>query len=109
MPMRLQMEQAILSEFQRLPTLHSDFIGLETMLGIDEEIGFEDFLTGAAFYPHPIYFIPCAHSSPRSHFPRVWCRHASSYGKQVGALKFAEKIYNFIGYVLYKTFFSPVL
>ena len=62
MPMRLQMEQAILSEFQRLPTLHSDFIGLETMLGIDEEIGFEDFLTGAAFYPHPIYFIPCAHS-----------------------------------------------
>jgi len=45
MPMRLQMEQAILSEFQRLPTLHSDYVGLETMLGIDEDIGFEDFLT----------------------------------------------------------------
>jgi len=45
MPMRLQMEQAILSEFQRLPSLHSDFTGLETMLGIDEDIGFEDFLS----------------------------------------------------------------
>jgi len=42
MPLRLQMEQTILSQIQRLPGLHSSFAGLETLLGKDEEIGFED-------------------------------------------------------------------
>jgi len=44
MPLRMQMEQSILSEFQRLPSLTSELVGLETMLGIDEDLGFEDFL-----------------------------------------------------------------
>lgn len=42
--MRLQMEESILSNFQRLPTLKSEFVGLSTSLGLDEEIGFSDFL-----------------------------------------------------------------
>lgn len=44
--MRLQMEESILSNFQRLPTLKSEFVGLSTSLGLDEEIGFSDFLRG---------------------------------------------------------------
>jgi proteasome maturation protein len=43
-PMRLEMEQAILSQFQRLPGLKSNFVGLETLLGRDEEIDFGDYL-----------------------------------------------------------------
>jgi proteasome maturation protein len=44
MVMRLQMEKEILSQFKRLPGLHSSFVGLETMLGTGEDIDFEDFL-----------------------------------------------------------------
>jgi len=44
LPLRLQMEQQILTQFQRLPGLHSEFVGLETLMGDDEDIQFEDFL-----------------------------------------------------------------
>jgi len=44
LPLRLQMEQQILTQFQRLPGLHSEFVGLETLLGTDEDIQFEDYL-----------------------------------------------------------------
>ncbi|PRP80149.1 proteasome maturation factor UMP1 family protein [Planoprotostelium fungivorum] len=42
--LRLQTEQAILSQFQRLPGLQSEFSGLQTMLGQDETIELEDYL-----------------------------------------------------------------
>jgi proteasome maturation protein len=44
MAMKLSMERAILSQFQRLPGLPSEFTGLETVMGLDEELGFEDIL-----------------------------------------------------------------
>lgn len=40
------MEESILTNFQRLPTLKSDFVGLSTTLGVDEELGFADYLRG---------------------------------------------------------------
>jgi len=42
--LRLQTEKAILSKFQRLPALPSEFAGLETISGTDEDLGFEDYL-----------------------------------------------------------------
>mmetsp|Transcript_2404 Transcript_2404/g.5186 ORF Transcript_2404/g.5186 Transcript_2404/m.5186 type:complete len:127 (+) Transcript_2404:67-447(+) len=42
--LRLQMDRAILAQFQRLPGMHSNFSGLDTLLGRDEDIGFEDYL-----------------------------------------------------------------
>eukprot|EP00027_Filamoeba_sp_ATCC50430_P008107 CAMPEP_0168550756 /NCGR_PEP_ID=MMETSP0413-20121227/5811_1 /TAXON_ID=136452 /ORGANISM="Filamoeba nolandi, Strain NC-AS-23-1" /LENGTH=126 /DNA_ID=CAMNT_0008581241 /DNA_START=30 /DNA_END=410 /DNA_ORIENTATION=- len=44
MCVRLQMEKTILSQFQRLPTLHSEFVGLETIEGRDEQIDIDDYL-----------------------------------------------------------------
>jgi len=44
MAARLQIEQGFLSEFQRLPSLQTSFVGLETMMGIDEDLGFSDYL-----------------------------------------------------------------
>jgi hypothetical protein len=40
------MEREILSQFHRLPVLESSYVGLETVLGIDEDIDYEDFLNG---------------------------------------------------------------
>jgi hypothetical protein len=42
MPIRLNTEKAILSQFQRLPGIHSEMPGLEILLGRDEDIDFED-------------------------------------------------------------------
>src|SRR5688572_23446763 len=44
--MRMQMEKTILSQFRRLPGLPSEFVGLETILGEDETIDFDDYLQG---------------------------------------------------------------
>lgn len=52
LPLRMQMEQTILSQFQRLPALQSEFCGLETLLGKDEEFGFEDYLNGYFLIKH---------------------------------------------------------
>jgi hypothetical protein len=43
------MEHAVLSQFQRHPALRSEFCGLETILGMDESISFEDYLNGSFF------------------------------------------------------------
>lgn len=65
--LRLQMDRAILAQFQRLPGMHSNFSGLDTLLGRDEEIGFEDYLNGACLH-HSVAVVAavelrCAHVS----------------------------------------------
>jgi len=45
-PMRLQVEHAIFSQYHRLPGLHSEFCGLDTLMDRDETLGFEDILQG---------------------------------------------------------------
>ena len=51
---RLEMEKEILGQFQRLPVLESSFVGLETVLGTDEDIEYEDFLSGTcSLLPSP--------------------------------------------------------
>jgi len=49
MPLRLQMEAAILSQFQRLPGIKSEFVGLEILLGTDEDITVEDVFNDPEF------------------------------------------------------------
>lgn len=44
MMMRRKMEEALLSRHQRLPGLKSEFVGLSTLLNMDEDFGFEDCL-----------------------------------------------------------------
>eukprot|EP00455_Lapot_gusevi_P019392 TRINITY_DN2076_c0_g1_i1.p2 TRINITY_DN2076_c0_g1~~TRINITY_DN2076_c0_g1_i1.p2 ORF type:complete len:149 (-),score=51.49 TRINITY_DN2076_c0_g1_i1:218-610(-) len=44
LPMRMEMEEAILGQFRRLPGLQSSMLGLNTMLQRDETIEFNDFL-----------------------------------------------------------------
>lgn len=44
--LRFQMETALFSQFQRLPGLQSEFCGLETAMGLDDELSFGDFLNG---------------------------------------------------------------
>ncbi|KAK2550888.1 Proteasome maturation protein [Acropora cervicornis] len=46
-PLKLQMERAMASKIQRLPCLPSSMIALDTLMGTDECIGFEDFLNVA--------------------------------------------------------------
>eukprot|EP00743_Colponemidia_sp_Colp-15_P001981 GILK01002154.1.p1 GENE.GILK01002154.1~~GILK01002154.1.p1 ORF type:complete len:126 (+),score=14.27 GILK01002154.1:228-605(+) len=48
LPLRLNMERSILAQFGRLPGLPSSHVGLDTMLGRDEEIVFEDYLNDSA-------------------------------------------------------------
>lgn len=48
--MRLRMDRALLAQAQRAPGLASSFAGLDTFLGRDYTIGFEDFL-GSTFAP----------------------------------------------------------
>lgn len=44
MPIKMHMEEKILSQFRRAPGLPSSHLGLETMLGVDTDIDFADFL-----------------------------------------------------------------
>ncbi len=44
--MRMRMDETILSQFQRLPGLRSEFCGLDTLLNRDEDFAFEDYLNG---------------------------------------------------------------
>lgn len=64
--MRLELETAILSQYQRLPGFHSEFVGLDILRRNDETIGFEDILNGSL----PISFILpiCFRSDPRDSF-----------------------------------------
>ncbi|CAH3127119.1 unnamed protein product [Porites lobata] len=43
-PLKLQMERSVASKIQRLPCLPSSMVALDTLMGIDESLGFEDFL-----------------------------------------------------------------
>eukprot|EP01091_Cochliopodium_minus_P009819 TRINITY_DN2508_c0_g1_i1.p1 TRINITY_DN2508_c0_g1~~TRINITY_DN2508_c0_g1_i1.p1 ORF type:complete len:125 (-),score=24.12 TRINITY_DN2508_c0_g1_i1:147-521(-) len=43
-PMRLHMEQKLVSQFQRIPNLKTSYLGLEILRGDDEDIDFEDYL-----------------------------------------------------------------
>jgi len=43
-PLEQQLEEGILRGIHRLPPLHSEFVGLSTLLDTDEDITFEDFL-----------------------------------------------------------------
>lgn len=52
-PLRLKMERELLSSFQRLPGLPSSLVGLETVLGRDETIEFEDIFNLDANAPVP--------------------------------------------------------
>jgi hypothetical protein len=49
---RLAIDRASLAQFQRAPGLRSSFAGLDTFLGRDEALGFEDIL-GSASAPRP--------------------------------------------------------
>jgi len=44
LPLKLTMEEAILSQFQRMPGLQSSLVGLETMLNRDTTIDYADYL-----------------------------------------------------------------
>ena len=44
LPIRLHMEEKILTRFRRFPTLHSSHLGLETVLGLESEMEFGDYL-----------------------------------------------------------------
>eukprot|EP01087_Luapelamoeba_hula_P016955 TRINITY_DN527_c0_g1_i1.p1 TRINITY_DN527_c0_g1~~TRINITY_DN527_c0_g1_i1.p1 ORF type:complete len:138 (-),score=30.30 TRINITY_DN527_c0_g1_i1:144-524(-) len=54
MQMRFQMENAILGEFARLPGLQTDYTGLETMLDLDENLDFYDFLGDPSCPEHSV-------------------------------------------------------
>lgn len=43
-PMKLQMERVAVCKIQRLPCLQSSRVALDTLLGTDEYVGFEDVL-----------------------------------------------------------------
>jgi len=45
-PMRMTMEETILSQFQRMPGLPSSMVGLETLLNTDTKIDYADYLGG---------------------------------------------------------------
>ncbi|GAM21004.1 hypothetical protein SAMD00019534_041790, partial [Acytostelium subglobosum LB1] len=44
MPVNCEIERQIYSQFHRLPTLPSSMVALETVLGLDEDFEFEDYL-----------------------------------------------------------------
>ena len=52
LPMQIRMELDILSQGQRMPGLPNSNIGMETILGRDETIDFEDYLGGTSPSPH---------------------------------------------------------
>ena len=54
LPMQLRMESQILSQAQRLPGLPNSNLGLETILGRDETIEFEDYLGDPRMSEHTI-------------------------------------------------------
>eukprot|EP00462_Mataza_sp_D1_P003632 CAMPEP_0175104338 /NCGR_PEP_ID=MMETSP0086_2-20121207/9668_1 /TAXON_ID=136419 /ORGANISM="Unknown Unknown, Strain D1" /LENGTH=117 /DNA_ID=CAMNT_0016379711 /DNA_START=66 /DNA_END=419 /DNA_ORIENTATION=+ len=55
-PMQLQMEETILSQFQRAPGLQSSMLGLSTQMGLETEIEFEDYLNDPEFTEQQVDF-----------------------------------------------------
>jgi len=54
LPMRVRMEMNIVAQVRRPPGLPSHNVGLETILGRDETIDFEDYLGAPEFSEHEI-------------------------------------------------------
>lgn len=54
--MRLKTERDLLAQYQRAPGLPSSNIGLETVLGLDETIEFEDILNGLSYLDYFSFF-----------------------------------------------------
>ena len=44
LPIRLHMEEKLLTRFRRFPTLHSSHIALETVLGVEADVEFGDYM-----------------------------------------------------------------
>lgn len=68
--MRMEMERRILSQFQRLPGLRSELVGLETMLGEDDTLGLEHVLN-RAFAPGPGSLLPRRRQAATSLLPSM--------------------------------------
>merc|ERR1712060_370406 len=56
LPMRIKMEMNVLSQVRRLPGLRSSHVGLDTILGRDETIDFEDYLGQPEMSEHELDF-----------------------------------------------------
>ncbi|KAN0055759.1 hypothetical protein ACTA71_011645 [Dictyostelium dimigraforme] len=54
MVMNNEIEKQIYSQFKRLPTLQSSNVGLETILGLDEDFDFGDYLCDPATSEVPL-------------------------------------------------------
>ena len=69
--MSLSMDRALLAQFQRGPGLESSFCGLDTFLGRDDKLGFEDYLNrtqqlaagGSVFFACCVGVIPNSRSN----------------------------------------------
>lgn len=84
LPMQIRMELDILSQVQRLPGLPNSNLGMETILGRDDKIDFEDYLGGVSLKCMPILaiiFKHRLHHSHRSAHVRARCRHAGCHGE----------------------------
>ncbi len=100
---RLEMERQILSNFQRLPALESSFVGLEAVMGTDEDIDFEDYLNGMCSFPillsrHRLYLLSLFATRPKN--IRKDTRQCARYdGSQIGHSNCKNVIY-FVVYIL---------
>lgn len=77
MPMQRRMEMGILSQVGRLPGLPSSHLGLNTVLGRDETIDWEDYL-GCALRPRPHCCSTASPDSPAARPPHLSRRRDSS-------------------------------
>ena len=77
MPMQRRMEMGILSQVGRLPGLPSSHLGLNTVLGRDETIDWEDYL-GCALRPRPHCCSTASPHSPAARPPHLSRRRDSS-------------------------------
>ena len=51
--LEMEMDRKILKQFQRLPGIKSNFLGLDTVVGRDYEIDFEDYLGAGIEHERP--------------------------------------------------------
>eukprot|EP01133_Synstelium_polycarpum_P019012 gene19012-22758_t len=54
MTLHYEIEKQVYSQFRRLPTLQSSMIALETVLGLDEDFDFEDYLNDPLMSETPL-------------------------------------------------------
>ena len=82
MPMQRRMEMGILSQVGRLPGLPSSHLGLNTVLGRDETIDWEDYL-GCALRPRPHCCSTASPHSPAARPPHLSRRRDRARGRGV--------------------------